>query len=450
MANTVIANQVPIYGLIATGPGGILALGGSSLGTKYGDMVQEMNPDNPVEGQILKDYSDAELAWKPAGYFVAETASALVDAHIMKGAARVLASATQPERRLISQTIAKRLLETGKETIKGGAIESVDEMATQGVENIIDGKPFTEGMKDAGGAGAAMGALIPFFAGNIAIATKSFSIDNKIQNSAKKTIALEKELANPNLSEDAKKIIKTNFEESKKTTGNLLKKQVKDISKMPNENFQEILKIEGKQAKLKEKAIEIKTQEGLSDDIKKQLLSDFSTKFNELETDRVDILSGKKTMPKIEETNEKPQEVAVTEQIVETQPQAEIKKESIEVKNKKADIEKREEEEFKNNPSFLEEGHVSLDKIQAKYDAELKELENTSNAQIESIPNRFEKSLTLLKDIDTKQGVDARNAKRERAEFLKQNPTIKYIDDNYKNITKQLEEQGLFKQLKDC
>ena len=309
MANTVIANQVPIYGLIATGPGGILALGGSSLGTKYGDMVQEMNPDNPVEGQILKNYSNAELAWKPVGFGIAETASALVDAHIMKGAARVLASATQPERRLISQTVARKLLDVGKQTVKGGVYESTDEMATQGVENLIDGKPFTEGMKDAGGAGGAMGALIPFFAGNIAIATKPFSIDNKIQNSAKKTLALEKELANPNLSEDAKKIIQTNFEESKKTTENLLKKKVKDISKMPNENFQEILRIENEQAKLKEKAVEIKTQDGISDNIKKQLLSDFSNKFNNLETDRLDILSGKKTMPKIEKENEKQGEV---------------------------------------------------------------------------------------------------------------------------------------------
>jgi uncharacterized protein YchJ len=56
----------------------------------------------------------------------------------------------------------------------------------------------------------------------------------------------------------------------------------------------------------------------------------------------------------------------------------------------------------------------------------------------------------LLKEINAKQGVDARNAKRERNEFLKENPTIKYIDDNYKNIVKQLEKQGLFKQLKDC
>ena len=356
MANTVIANQVPIYGLIATGPGGIVALGGSSLGTKYGDMIQEMNPDHPVEGQILKDYSNAELAWKPVGFGIAETASALVDAHIMKGAARVLASATEPERRLISQTIAKRLLEVGKQTVKGGIEEAVDESATQGVENLIDGKPFTEGMKDAGGAGGAMGALIPFFAGNIAAATKSFSIDNKIQNSAKKTLALEKELANPNLSEDAKKIIKTNFEESKKTTENLLKKQVKDISKMPNENFQEILRIENEQAKLKEKAIEIKTQETLPNDIKKQLLSDFSTKFNELETDRVDILSGKKTMPIIEKENEKPQEVAVTE----AQPQAEVPQqaeaEKVEIKNEgKADAPTKENVQERlniNNPFY--------------------------------------------------------------------------------------------------
>jgi hypothetical protein len=239
-------------------------------------------------------------------------------------------------------------------------------MATQGVENIIDGKPFTEGMKDAGGAGAAMGALIPFFAGNIAVATKSFSIDNKIQNSAKKTLALEKELTNPNLSEDAKKIIKTNFEESKKTTENLLKKQVKDISKMSNENFQEILRIENEQAKLKEKAIEIKTQESLPNDIKKQLLSDFSAKFNELETDRVDILSGKKTMPKIEKENEKPQEVAVTE----TKPQTEVQKPSEEEKvgnSKIIELEKQRDAEIEALKSKRQYDEKNIAPIREKY-----------------------------------------------------------------------------------
>lgn len=786
MANTVIANQIPIYGLIATGAGGIVALGGSSLGTKYGDMVQEMNPDNPVEGQILKNYSNAELAWKPVGFGIAETASALVDAHIMKGAARVLASATEPERRLISQTIARKLLDVGSKTVEGGVTEAADEMATQGVENLIDGKPFTEGMKDAGAAGGAMGALIPFFAGNIAIAAKPFSIDNKIQNSAKRTLALEKELANPSLSEDAKKIIQTNFEESKKTTENLLKKQVKDISKMPNENFQEVLRIENEQAELKAKAIEIKTQEGLSKDIKKQLLSDFSARFNQIEVDRIDVLSGKKTMPKIEEdsrpelgnieekngtfyvTDEngitkgfatqeeaqakldeakeptkeqkidearvkrrlendailmaegstfyddvnpikngkigdevyfkeykdgkfnsyktkikeivdgkiifengktgddvssginvtaedawfaknypeltlKPEGLTAEKEISDTQQKVAQLRADEKVEN--AEIEKRRQEELKKwgvDKKLIAEDYVKADyegklqnqeEINAQYDAELAEtydkynklitplleaetkptstksgdvvtenvegedrvkdyisnlsndnylfthvttennarnitengmsvslgtgisstltasgqesainqaerlmngevvhrdLNNNSVAIIsvpkaeldkmtgkslaekfenwlvennhinskgelaipkefnagylsgksfitnkttkqskseadktaltekptttaeDSTPNKFEKSLTLLKEINAKQGVDARNVKRERNEFLKDNPTIKYIDDNYKNIVKQLEKQGLFKQLKDC
>lgn len=628
MANTVIANQIPIYGLIATGTGGIVALGGSSLGTKYGDMVQEMNPENPIEGQILKNYSNAELAWKPVGFGIAETASALVDAHIMKGAARVLASATQPERRLISQTVARKLLDVGSKTVEGGVTEAADEMATQGVENLIDGKPFTEGMKDAGGAGGAMGALIPFFAGNIAIAAKPFSIDNKIQNSAKRTLALEKELANPSLSEDAKKIIQTNFEESKKTTENLLKKQVRDISKMSNENFQEILRIENEQAKLKAKAIEIKTQEGLSKDIKKQLLSDFSTRFNEIEVDRIDVLSGKKTMPKIEEdakveipiaetevetevqepTNEqKVAQLRVDEQneLKETLPNAELNAEgkideeklstedqaefnkiydkydelitpllraeaeptspksgdvvadSVEGEDSvkdyisnlsndnylfthvttennarnitengmsvslgtgisstltasgqdsainqaerlmngevvhrdlnnnsvaiisvpKAELDKMTgkslAEKFENwlveNNHINSKGELAIPKEfnagylsgksfitnktakQSKSEANKTELvEKATETTKDSIPNKFEKSLTLLKEINSKQGVDARNAKRERNEFLKENPTIKYIDDNYKNIIKQLEKQGLFKQLKDC
>ena len=78
------------------------------------------------------------------------------------------------------------------------------------------------------------------------------------------------------------------------------------------------------------------------------------------------------------------------------------------------------------------------------------EAEKATTTTEDSTADKFEKSLTLLKEINAKQGVDARNAKRERNEFLKDNPTIKYIDDNYKNIIKQLEKQGLFKQLKDC
>jgi len=436
MANTVIANQVPIYGLIATGPGGILALGGSSLGTKYGDMVQEMNPDNPVTGQILKNYSDAELAWKPVGFGIAETASALVDAHIMKGAARVLASATQPERRLISQTIAKRLLNVGKETIKGGATEAVDEMATQGVENIIDGKPFTEGMKDAGGAGGAMGLLIPFFAGNIAIATKSFSIDNKIQNSAKKTLALEKELANPNLSDEAKKIIKTNFEESKKTTENLLKKQVKDISKMSNEDFQEILKIENEQAKLKEKAVEIKTQEGLSDGIKKQLLSDFSDNFNKIEIDRVDILSGKKTMPKIEEVNEKPQEIAVTETKLQTEVPQQSEAEKVDIEKTKYRIAEL-NNEIEQNRIRGEKGEIS----------------NRSNKEIKAEIAELESKLPK-ENITTPVDSELENKKAEKVEIKNEGksdaPTKENIDERlrinhpfYEKVSDALDKLGI-------
>ena len=447
MANTVIANQIPIYALIATGPGGIAALGGSSLGTKYGDMVQEMNPDNPVEGQILKNYSNAELALKPVGFGIAETASALVTSHIMKGAARVLASATEPERRLISQTIARKLLDVGKQTTKGGIYESTDEMATQGVQNLIDEKPFTEGMKDAGAAGGAMGVLIPFFGGSIAVAAKPFSIDNKIQNSAKRTLALEKELANPNLSEDAKKIIQTNFEESKKTTEDLLKKQVKDISKMSNENFQEILKIENEQAKLKEKAIEIKTQEGLSKDIKKQLLSGFSDRFNQIEVDRLDILSGKKTMPKIEEDSrpglgnieEKNGTFYITDEKgitkgFATKEEAQAELETLKLEQSELGLQG--ETVTTTQPQEL----AIPDWLRGEYDSRLKEYDEDIADAKKSLEEEKAKGFFSRSKSEIKYYEDSVKFNEDRAKLLKENP-IEFYKSELKGVKKNHEER---------
>lgn len=235
----------------------------------------------------------------------------------------------------------------------------------------------------------------------------------KVKKINKEINSLSEQLENPNLSQENKNVLSSRISRLVTENKSILGAELQKLNSLPSEVKKELLTINKSQDELIEKAEDIKADSNIPLELKKTMLSELSLQSKNNEKRKSEILSEETVLdPNFNvdefkgfdedfnlETDEKPQEVAVAEQVIEAQPQAEIETQSIEV---------------------------------------------------EPLPVRFEKSLTLLKDIESKQGVDARNAKRERAEFLKQNPTIKYIDDNYKNITKQLEEQGIFKQLKDC
>ena len=51
---------------------------------------------------------------------------------------------------------------------------------------------------------------------------------------------------------------------------------------------------------------------------------------------------------------------------------------------------------------------------------------------------------------ETEGGAKKRELANQRKEFLEQNPTIKFVDDNIREITKQLEEKGELQKKGDC
>jgi hypothetical protein len=63
----------------------------------------------------------------------------------------------------------------------------------------------------------------------------------------------------------------------------------------------------------------------------------------------------------------------------------------------------------------------------------------------------FKKAVDLFYDISAADG-SAKKGRlaRDRQKFLAQNPSIKYIDDNWPNISKQLKEKGLLEKSKGC
>jgi hypothetical protein len=283
LMNDVGAKQIPILALISTGTAGVAGIGATALGSKFEDMRGEVQ-----RGE--KKYSTTEMLLHPLGYGLAETASAAVDLMVLKNAGRVISSATNLEKREIAKGMWSRAKNYLGTSIEGGISETLDETGTQGIENVIDGKPFTEGMTDAGAAGGAMGFIIPFIAANYKQTIRPFTIDNKIQEASAKSLKLQAQLDNPKLDSDTKLIIQDGLNKVKTEVESLIKKSVKNISILSNNQFKEIISIEKKQAEIKAKAEKIKFDDNLEDDLKNEIISNLKTEFDDTEQRRIDLL----------------------------------------------------------------------------------------------------------------------------------------------------------------
>lgn len=285
---TAVAQQVPIYGLLATGNVGVGAIGATSLGNKFEDMQAKMKSGE-------EKYSTAELILNPIGYGVAETASAMVDVMLLKNAGRVIASASQLERQMIAQGFAKRVLEATKKVsgnvAKGAVYEGLDEGLTQGFENLIDGKPFLDNIKDPIVAGAVMGAVIPLGGHIIAQATKPFSTDSQVQNSATEITRLRQELNNPELSDIAREAIQENLSKQESKLKGSVMKIIGNVEGLSKQQFEEIIRGETTMANIKEKAIDIRTDDTIDDGMKNQLLGNLREEFYATNQRRLELLS---------------------------------------------------------------------------------------------------------------------------------------------------------------
>lgn len=293
----VIANQVPVYALVATGAGGIGAIGASAAGNKFEQMQGEQ-----ASGEMK--YTNAQMFGVPLGYGIAETASAAVDGIILKNAGRVIKSATSAERK----TMAEGLWNAVKQSSKGAAIEGLDESATQVAENLLDrysGKKvgLLDGVKDAGSAGAIMGAFLPISSHVVASGVKPFLTTNNIQRATAEIANYEKQLQNTDISETSRKVIEKQLEAAKAKVNTELSEKIEDVKKLSDRQFTEIGKIQKEKAAIKSDAKEIALDDNLDDDTKDQLTKSLKSEYNEREQRRVDILerSGYKEFNKLDD-----------------------------------------------------------------------------------------------------------------------------------------------------
>lgn len=289
-SNTALASQIPIYAAVATGIGGIGALGISATGTQWEEMQSEMDKGN-------EDYNYFQKTLVPLGYGVSETVSAYVDHLVLMNSARIIQSATAPERRMIAEGMWKGVLNTGKEVGKNAVFEGSDEAATEIMQNLMDIYALDkkdvgvfDNVLDASAAGFAMGAIIPFSASVVSKAIKPFSLDSRIDQANREILKLEKALDDSSLSLANRTIVESQLSKAKLRNQELLEEEVKGISNLSNQEFEAIKRIEKTQSNLKQQAKEIQSSE-LEQGLKDQIVSNLKQEFEAIENDRVGILN---------------------------------------------------------------------------------------------------------------------------------------------------------------
>ncbi|KUF38973.1 hypothetical protein AS361_03760 [Myroides marinus] len=290
-SNTALASQVPIYAAVATGVGGIGALGVSATGTQWNEMQND-------EDEGKADYNYWQKTLVPVGYGASETISAYVDRLVMLNSARIIRSATSPERSLIAKGMWEGIKNTSKEVVKNASFEGLDETATEIMQNMMDIYALDkkdvgvfDNVLDAAAAGAVMGALMPIGATVVSKAVKPFSVDSKLASINKEILSLEKALDSSTLTQIERSTIESQLQKAQVKNQVLLESHVSDISTMSDLEFDAIRRIERTQSTLREQAKEIGKGD-LNQELKDQIISNLKEEFESVENQRIGILNG--------------------------------------------------------------------------------------------------------------------------------------------------------------
>lgn len=412
LSNSVVANQIPIYLSLAAGGSGIAFIGASSTGSKYDDMLQEI-----ANG---KKYSNTELLTHSAIYGLAESGSAAIDFMLLKNAGRVLKSATTAEKQLIAKGFWEQTKEIGGSAIKSGVTEALDETATQAVENLIDGKPILDNIKDPASAGFVMGALLPLGAHTIKSGVTSFS--NYKESGIKKQSALvekyKEELKKVDLSDETKAILEEQLSKAESKLDASIKGVIKKVETMPQEDYDKVIRIEKEKYSIKNKAIEVNKSD-IDETTRKKVLKSLKEDYNTLENDRISILN------KDTENNVTQDTTSETKQ--EAQPQTEVKEteQKVLTKNEATPT----EDIVTNGDVQPRVSELEQSKFNGEKNNQSTEISNatnirTSEAKNEKIVSNIEENKLNLQNNKTEDGI---------SESISQGVNGKIIESNSRN-----------------
>ena len=282
-----VSNQIPILAAMALS-GGTAApyvIGATSAGSQMMDMQSEIAMGleiNPGEGP---KYSQTEVWLKSIGYGGAEGLFAgLTTVPILKRANTAWLNAGKDQ--LLKNNLKAFVSSYSKRgIIYEGLLESAGEVATSGAQNLITGRPFTEGMDHAGFSGFGFGLLfagVPFFKGAYNARFSSFeklATARKLQDDIN-DLGRRYETAQ---TDGARAAIVELIESKSQDLASEISKQEDLINNnLTSRGAQYVLQNINQQADLQRQAQTIQNTEGLAPEVKKAKIKELQEKFDKL------------------------------------------------------------------------------------------------------------------------------------------------------------------------
>lgn len=329
-----IGTQLPIFAQMAM-PGGIVSIGMSSTFDKYGKMEQESNNiafefngkqfngfekengeivdslGNTYDPKEVNITSIREADKSTANKFLTSvtfgTAEAVLGAMPTKNIfGRALSSfSTSGERTLFRQSVKEFVKAKGTSVLNDTATEVVSEGATQIIQNIADISSGNKniGIYDGVDHAAVSAGMLSFFmsaspaVAGLALKPFSESKENKqVNENLQEIFALQSQLNNTEISDISKTTIQNRINELEKANSEVLDKIASRTKGISKETFDAIKDVNKKQELLILQASEISKDNSLDKEVKKKIIADLESQFNNLETKRNKLASGKSTI----------------------------------------------------------------------------------------------------------------------------------------------------------
>ncbi len=284
--------SVPLIGLaMATGGESAianLAIGTSTASTQY-DQLSKEHPELETKDK-LKNAAISGISEVIVGKFIEG-----VSGNVWKS---LLANKGTKEGAKIATNSFKKSVEkaVGKSPILAGVGEYAEERIVDAIQQYSD---INTGIKQEfdweqnKGAGlSSLGFSAPNVVGMYGV--KGY-VNNQTKNQVKKAnnavLSLQKDLENPNLSEEQKATINTSIKDIYAKNKNILGAELKKFQAIPENEKVELLKIDEDIDELKSQAIEIKHSNDISEESKAVLLDNLKSKALKANNRKEEILS---------------------------------------------------------------------------------------------------------------------------------------------------------------
>jgi len=329
-----LGTQLPIFAQMAM-PGGIVSIGMTSTFDKYGRMEQESNniafefdgkqfsgfekENGEIVDSLGNTYDPNEVKitslrtpdQSTANKFLTSvtfgTAEAVLGALPTKNIfGRALKSVENSGQRALFNSSIKQQVNNGLKVFGNNlGTEVFSEGWTQVVQNMAD---IASGKKDVGifdnvdhaTISAGMLSFVPSgFQAIAGIALKPFAQnkENKqVNDNLQQIFALQEQLNNTEISDVSRAAIKNKIEGLEKANGDILDGIASRTKGVSKEVFDAIKDVNKKQEILTIQATEIKNDPSLDVEVKKQLIADLESQFNQLEKKRATLVGGNATV----------------------------------------------------------------------------------------------------------------------------------------------------------